>query len=419
MNGSNKDFENNDRKNEERFEKTNIDVHDIMKILPYVSKLPNFGSDIANYAIAAYPNVINMIIKVNKEGDGVKIRVICNLPNKIPNVNVLEWTSGINIEGTNFKEDIKSLTGMLETLAFDTEVKREEMANVKMRLYNLYTSLIGGDIREFVKNNYNEIETIWIDCDIEEINPFWELLYVKLESNDSFFWGDQFAIARVPSSYNNEKIAGTESAGTFFSNAPENLPLFKSLLDVKVNGRVKIGLIRKDKSLWADKEEEYFNGNKDCEVIETIKEVNEFPKLDGKSFDIVHLVTHHEGNILSLSDADVTFAEIHMRNPNCTNIVFFNVCKSEVICPTMFGMRKKLADQDCFETKKAWIGTYLSVGEEPAYDFVETFYNKLLEGNPIANSAKEARNGNKNKNKNIMRLFYTVHGPPFTKLVRV
>lgn len=393
-------------------------MNNLLNMSYYLLKLrDDFGFNIAGYGFVSIPACIDAIIKVNKEGEKVEIKMTHFLPQEKTD---LKYTSNVDIKS----DSLKHLKDELDSLAFEKSLIEEERA--KTDLHRLYTSLIGGEIREFLENNYKKIKTIWIDCNIEEINPFWELLYVNLGQNKSFFWGDQFAIARVPTSYKNEKKARSENKihGTEIFKVLKELdiklkqcsPQLIPEVEIKVKGKVKIGLIKMGESQSMKDEKKYFDENNGFEVIEVIESASDISKLDGKVFDILHFIAHHEdGNVESPFDI-IEFKELNMRTPDCIHIVFFNVCRSEVeVMPTEEYSRQKLADQDCFRNKKAWIGTHLKVGEEPARNFVENFYNQFLSGDSIAKSAKEARK----KNNNIMRLFYTVYGWPFTRLVRV
>ncbi|NQE53207.1 hypothetical protein C5S29_06405 [ANME-1 cluster archaeon GoMg3.2] len=391
-------------------------IMNYMSTAPYILKLYyDFGFIIAGYGFVSIPAQIDAIIKVNTEGDKVEIKMTHFL---IQEKADLKYTSDIDINSdflTNLKDE-------LEALAFEKSLIEEESA--KTNLHRLYTSLIGGEIREFLEKNYKKIKTIWIDCNIEEINPFWELLYVNLGPDKSFFWGDQFAIARVPTSYKSGKKARSEkkmSGWEIFKvfneltiKLTQHSPQSIAEVEIKVNGKVKVGLIKLGESQSMKDEKKYFNENNGFEVIEVIESASDISKIDGKVFDILHFIAHHEeGNLESHVDI-IDFKDLNMRTPDCIHVVFFNACRSEVeVTPTGDCGGQKLAHQDCFRNKKAWIGTHLKVGEETARNFVENFYNQFLLGESIAKSAKEARKNNNN----IMRLFYTVYGWPFTRLV--
>jgi hypothetical protein len=396
-------------------------MNNLLDMSSYILKLmDDFGFIIAGYGFVSLPACIDAIIKVNKvnkEGKKVEIEMTHFLPQKNHN---LKYTSDIDIDS----DSLKHLKDELDSLAFEKSLIEEETA--KTDLHRPYTSLIGGEIREFLEKNYKKIKTIWIDCNIEEINPFWELLYVNLGQNESFFWGDQFAIARVPTSYKNGKKARSEKeipgkeipehltklAIELNQHSPQLIPKVK----IEVKGKVKIGLIMLGKPQSMKDEKNYFDENNGFEVIEVIESASDISKIDGKVFDILHFVAHHDDGTVESHVDIIEFKKLNMITPDCIHIVFFNVCRSEVeVMPNGECSRQKLSDQDCFRNKKAWIGTYLKVGEEPARNFVEKFYNQFLSGDSIAKSAKEARE----KNNSIMRLFYTVYGWPFTRLVRV
>jgi hypothetical protein len=355
--------------------------------------------------------------KILKFDDCKTIRVVKDENAAEINIDDKNENATLKIRDAEKTHDLKVKMEDGKLNIYEKSLKEEE--RIKTELHGLYTSLIGGEIREFLETNYEKIKTIWIDCNIEEINPFWELLYVTLPNN-SFFWGDQFAIARVPTYY---KKGGSEKdipRREIYKNIHDlgmKLrqcgPQLRPEVEISVNGKVKIGLIKMGETESMKAEKKYFKENNLFKVIEIIESASDISKLDRKVFDILHFIAHYEGGNVESHDGIINFGILNMRTPDCVHIVFFNVCGSEVMFPSKFCKQQKLANQDCFKNKKAWIGTHLNVGEKSACNFVENFYNQFLSGDSIANSAKEARK----KNNNIMRLFYTVYGWPFMKLV--
>ncbi len=238
---------------------------------------------------------------------------------------------------------------------------------------------------------YKTIDSVWINYDLEKtdqekIDPIWELLYVRLQNGEEFFWGDRFSIARVDDNY----------------DFPE--------LQIQIGDRIKVAIISND--------QKYANEERDClkhfnvDLME-IRKCAEIRKLDDKIFNILHLATHYDGNReIELEDGRISVGSIN-RNPPAANIVFMNTCNTQNrIC---FVVPITLAN--VFKNKNAWIGTNWMIVGQPASDFAKCFYDNFLHGIPIARSVKEARK--KIMDTNIMYLAYTVYGHPFTRLVPV
>lgn len=238
-------------------------------------------------------------------------------------------------------------------------------------------------------NVYRTIDSVWINCEQSELEPFWELFYTRLQDGEEFFWGERFSLAKVPAAY----------------DFPE--------LQIQIDDKIKVAIIR-DEEASAKEEENYLNSHSEVNLAVIVKGRTDIQNAMGKTpFNIMHIAAHYVNGKLLNNDDKINLGEIGFHDPTA-HIVFMNTCdtQSHQIC---FIVPTTLADE--FKNKKGWIGTNWTILGPPASDFAKCFYDNFLHGIPIARSVKEARK--KIRDTNIMYLAYTVYGHPFTRLVRV
>ena len=241
--------------------------------------------------------------------------------------------------------------------------------------------------KDEVLNIYRSIDSVWIMCDPEEIEPLWELLYMK-HSDKDFFWGERFSIAKVPSGYN-------------FAEPR-----------IQINDdKIKAAIIR-DEAKFAKEEEDYLDLHVNL-AVKVTRCADIENSMRESLFHIVHIAAHYMDKKLLKKDK-IGLGQIN-RCESSADIVFMNTCNSEISSNIDFVVPIKLADE--FKNKKAWVGTNWTIVGYPASDFAKCFYDNFLHGIPIARSVKEARK--KIRDTNIMYLAYTVYGHPFTRLVQV
>lgn len=304
------------------------------------------------------------------------------------------------------RKSYQTLTDEFDEISFNEDRKEIEKTGKF-----LFDNLIPGEIKNFIEHEYNSIDSVWINCNPEEINPeeinpeeinpirelleeinfIWELLFVR--SDDDFFWGDQFSISRVPNDYSFQE--------------PK----------IQVIDTINAVIILNEALDYAKDEKQYLESHPRVKLEEKIVQHEDLEKLHQKNFNILHIASHYHYNSTSkkheigLADSSIDHKDINFNAPNKSDIVFMNTCNSEEICK-VFGFHKEL--KDYFKNKIACIGTNWEIRDIHASNFAKYFYDSFLRGVPIAKSVKEARE--KIKDKNIMWLAYTVYGHPLTRL---
>lgn len=228
------------------------------------------------------------------------------------------------------------------------------------------------------------------------------------------FWGLSYIIARMTQPINN-----------FNNNKPISSP-------------PKVGVILDDTLQFAEEEVEWLKAAAESGKIvlkifkisnkatnwEFIEEINKFLSRD---FDILHFACHAETSAESILSS--YFSAAHGREYQIRNmkshppvkikapLVFFNACST--------GTRNPLETFDFVqEFEKAGahnvIATEESIESEVAYNFAQTFYTHLLDGDDLGKSLMKTRINildNNQKSADVVTLFYSLYGNPNLKII--